>query len=108
MIVRIWRGRAKSANADAYESFVTTKVFAGLPAIPGHRGAYLLKRQTEGEVEFVAVTLWESLASIHGFAGDRIDRAVVEPEARAVLSSFDDFVQHYELAHAAPRTSSAS
>jgi heme-degrading monooxygenase HmoA len=105
MIVRMWRGQAKAANADAYERFVTTKVFAALPAIPGHRGAYLLKRPIdEGDaVEFVAVTLWDSLASIRGFAGEAIDRAVVEPEARAVLSGFDDFVRHFELAHAAPR-----
>lgn len=103
MIVRMWRGQAKAENAGAYEHFVTTKVFAELPAIAGHRGAYLLKRALEsGEVEFVAVTLWESLASIRGFAGDAIDRAVVEPEARAVLSNFDDFVRHFELAHAAP------
>jgi heme-degrading monooxygenase HmoA len=103
MIVRMWRGQTKAANADAYERFVTTKVFAELPAIAGHRGAYLLKRALEsGEVEFVAVTLWESLASIRGFAGEAIDRAVVEPEARAVLSSFDDLVRHFELAHAAP------
>jgi heme-degrading monooxygenase HmoA len=102
MIVRMWRGQAKAANADAYEHFVTTKVFAELPAIEGHRGAYLLKRRIGDEVEFVAVTLWESLAAIRKFAGDTIDRAVVEPEARAVLSSFDDVVRHFELAHAAP------
>ena len=104
MIVRMWRGQAKAAKADAYERFVTTKVFAELPAIPGHRGAYLLKRPIEqgDEVEFIAVTLWESLAAVRGFAGDTIDRAVVEPEARAVLSSFDDVVRHFELAHAAP------
>ena len=104
MIVRMWRGQAKAENADAYERFVTTKVFAELPAIAGHRGAYLLKRPiaTGNEVEFIAVTLWESLAAIRGFAGDTIDRAVVEPEARAVLSSFDDVVRHFELAHAAP------
>jgi heme-degrading monooxygenase HmoA len=106
MIVRMWCGQAKAANADAYERFVTTKVFAELPAIPGHRGAYLLRRpistESGDEVEFVAVTLWESLAAIRGFAGETIDRAVVEPEARAVLSNFDDFVRHFELAHAAP------
>jgi heme-degrading monooxygenase HmoA len=103
MIVRMWRGQAKAENADAYERFVTTKVFATLPAIAGHRGAYLLKRAVENgsEVEFIAVTLWESLASIRGFAGESIDRAVVEPEARAVLSTFDDFVRHFELVHAA-------
>jgi heme-degrading monooxygenase HmoA len=102
MIVRMWRGRARAENADAYERFVTTKVFAELPAIAGHRGAYLLKRTIGDEVEFIAVTLWESLASIRSFAGDAIERAVVEPEARTVLSSFDDFVRHFELAHAAP------
>jgi len=37
MIVRMWRGEAKAANAGAYEHFVTTRVFAGLPAIEGHR-----------------------------------------------------------------------
>jgi heme-degrading monooxygenase HmoA len=104
MIVRMWRGQARAENADAYERFVTTKVFAALPAIAGHRGAYLLKRRigNGGEVEFIAVTLWDSLAAIRGFAGEAIDRAVVEPEARAVLSSFDDVVRHFELAHAAP------
>ena len=101
MIVRMWRGQAKAANADPYERFVTTKVFAELPAIAGHSGAYLLKRPVGEEVEFIAVTLWESLASIRAFAGDNIDRAVVEPEARAVLSSFDESVRHFELAHAA-------
>jgi heme-degrading monooxygenase HmoA len=104
MIVRMWRGQAKAANADAYEHFVTTRVFAELPAIAGHRGAYLLKRPVGDEVEFIAVTLWDSIAAIRAFAGETIDRAVVEPEARAVLSSFDDFVRHFELAHGAPCT----
>ena len=58
MIVRMWRGQAKAENADAYEHFVTTKVFAELPAIAGHRGAYLLRRPIANgkEVEFIAVT----------------------------------------------------
>lgn len=92
-----------AANADAYEQFVTNRVFASLPAIDGHRGAYLLRRPVGDEVEFVAVTLWESLDAIREFAGAEIDHAVVGPEARALLSSFDDFVRHFELAHGAPR-----
>lgn len=107
MIARMWRGQAKAATADAYEHFVTTRVFTALPAIEGHRGAWLLKRAVsdqdgEGAVEFIAVTLWESLVAIRGFAGAEIDRAVVEPEARAILSTFDDVVRHFELAHGAP------
>lgn len=99
MITRIWRGQAHPANADAYQRFVTQHVFSELTALEGHRGAYLLRRAEGGHVEFLAVTLWDSLESIRAFAGDNIDRAVVEPEARAVLSSFDDFVRHYEVAH---------
>lgn len=102
MIARMWRGQATAANADAYERFVTTRVFAALPAITGHRGAYLLKRPVAGGVEFIAVTLWDSVDAIRKFAGDNIDRAVVEPEARALLSNFDDAVRHFDLAYGAP------
>ena len=98
----MWRGRAKAENADAYERFVTTKVFAELPAIAGHRGAYLLKRTARRRSRVHRGYALGVAASIRGFAGDAIERAVVEPEARAVLSSFDDFVRHFELAHAAP------
>jgi hypothetical protein len=99
MIVRMWRGQTTGANAEAYERFVTTRVFAELPAIDGHRGAYLLKRPIGEELEFIVVTLWDSADAIRRFAGDVIDRAVVEPEARAVLSSFDDTVRHFDLAY---------
>jgi heme-degrading monooxygenase HmoA len=102
MIVRMWRGQSTVANAEAYEQFVTTRVFAGLPAIEGHRGAYLLKRAVGHEVEFIVITLWDSLDAVRKFAGGFIDRAVVEPEARAVLSDFDDFVHHFELAYGTP------
>ena len=81
-----------------------TSAVTALPAIEGHRGAYLLKRPIGEEVEFIAITLWESIDAIRKFAGDSIDGAVVEPEARAVLSGFDDFVRHFELAYATPRS----
>jgi heme-degrading monooxygenase HmoA len=98
MIVRIWRGQATSANADAYYQHVTTTVFPALTSIPGHQGAYLLRRETVGQIEFLAVTLWASQEAVRAFAGEDAEVAVVEPEARAVLSDFDEFVRHYELA----------
>ena len=70
-------------------------------ASPGHRGAYLLRRDVDGGAEFLAVTLWESRQSIAAFAGNDIDKAVVEPEARALLCHFDDFATHYEVVPAA-------
>lgn len=99
MIVRIWRGRAAAENAAAYAAHVTTAVFPALTALPGYRGANLLQREVAGEVEFLAVTRWDSLDAIRAFTGDDIDVAVVEPAATAVLSEFDPFVSHYELAY---------
>jgi heme-degrading monooxygenase HmoA len=101
MIARIWRGQATADNAPRHRKHVTQHVFPGLASIPGHRGAYLLTREEKGEVEFLAVTLWDSIDAIKRFAGEDPETAVVEPEARAVLSSFDNFARHYEVAGAA-------
>lgn len=101
MIVRIWRGRAELDRADAYARHVTGEVFPRLTTIAGHRGAYLLRRPDHGRVEFLAVTFWESLDAVKAFAGPEPDVAVVEPEARAVLTDFDDFVRHYDVAYGA-------
>ena len=102
MIVRIWRGRAATAeNAEGYERHIAERVFPSVAALPGHRGAQLLRREVEGGVEFLAVTWWESIEAVQAFAGPEPDVAVVEPEARAVLADFDDFVRHFELAHSA-------
>ena len=100
MIVRIWRGQAAAANADAYQRHVVDRVYPSLREIAGHRGSFLLRRQTGQQIEFLAVTLWESPTTIRDFAGDDIEIAVVEPEARAVLAEFDSFARHYELAYA--------
>jgi heme-degrading monooxygenase HmoA len=101
MIARLWHGCAASAaNADAYARHVTGTVFASLNDLAGHRGAWLLRRDVDGRTEFLAVTLWESRQAIEAFAGRDIDKAIVEPEARAVLAEFDDFASHYEVAFA--------
>jgi heme-degrading monooxygenase HmoA len=94
MIARLWRGRAGSAgNADAYQRHVIGQVLPGLREVPGHRGAHVLRRNDE----FLVITFWDSMDAIRRFAGEDSERAVVEPEARAVLAEFDDFVRHYEV-----------
>jgi heme-degrading monooxygenase HmoA len=99
MIARLWRGTATIANADAYHRHFTTAVAPHLKAIAGHRGAYLLRRKAAGQVEFLAVTLWDGLETIEQFAGPEPETAIVEPAARAVLTAFDDVARHYEVAY---------
>lgn len=97
MILRMWRGRAAPEDAGDYVRHATQRVFPALHQVEGHRGAYLLRRVAGGAIEFVVLTLWESMAAIARFAGPEPERAVVEPEARAVLTSFEEFVTHFEV-----------
>jgi len=101
MIARTWRGRATSQDAPAYVRHFTETVVPQLKSLPGHRGAWLMQRQVAGEVELVALTFWESRAAIEAFAGHDIGRAHVDPAARAVLTSVDEFAEHYEVAYPA-------
>jgi heme-degrading monooxygenase HmoA len=98
MIARLWRGVANtSVNADAYQRHVTMRVFPSLAAIQGHRGARVLRREHDGRVEFLVMTLWDSMDAVRRFAGDNPEAAVIESEARAVLTEYDNFVRHYEV-----------
>jgi heme-degrading monooxygenase HmoA len=100
MILRLWHARAEPARADEYTQFVTANVFPALRKIEGHRGAWLLRRAADNEIEFVVFTLWDSMDAVRLFAGADADRAVVEPEAQAALTGFDEFVTHFEVVHA--------
>lgn len=104
MISRLWRGETTVSNAEAYRAFVTTKIFPSLGKIPGHLGAYLLRRDHDAGVEFLVITMWDSMQAVRQFAGDKPDRAVVEPEAQSILTSFDDFVRHFEVIHDSVKT----
>jgi heme-degrading monooxygenase HmoA len=97
MIMRMWKARATPNGADGYVQHATKVVFPKVSAVQGHRGAYLLRRKIEGDVEVVVLTLWDSMEAIRRFAGSEPNKAVVEPEARAVLASFDEYVTHFEV-----------
>ena len=97
MIARLWRGWTAPENADAYEEFLRTKMFPSIHRVPGYLGADLLRRKDGDEVAFVTITRFESLESVRAFAGEDYEQAVVEPEARALLSRFDERSEHYEI-----------
>jgi len=96
MISRLWRGWTTFDNADAYEELLRTKILPGIHRVDGYKGAYLLRRDVEDRVEFVTLTLWESMGAVRAFAGEDHEVAVVPPEARQLLSKFDRRSKHYE------------
>lgn len=105
MVVRAWRGYGAVADAQAYPKHLLQSVRPKLERLAGFRGLYLLRRRDPEEIEFLVLTLWDSMDAVHAFAGEQPELAVVEPEARAALVRFDRTVQHYEVV-AAPDVAS--
>jgi heme-degrading monooxygenase HmoA len=100
MIARLWRGWTTTEKAPLYRRHFHATVRPHIAALPGFRGCFLLEKGEDGEVEFLAVTHWQSLESIEAFAGDDISIARIEPQVRAALSRFETTATHYEIVEA--------
>jgi heme-degrading monooxygenase HmoA len=101
MVARIWRGVVRSEDGDAYAAYMGETGLAGYLAIPGNRGAWMLRREDGDRTEFVMFTLWDSLEAIRGFAGDDVEAAVYYAEDDRFLLERDLTVKHYEVADSA-------
>lgn len=99
MIARIWRGWTTPANADAYESLLRDEIFPWIlgKSIDGFQGIDLLRRESDAEVEFVTLMIFDSLTAVEAFAGPEHTASVVLPQARALLARFDAHSTHYEI-----------
>ena len=97
MIARIWQGWTSRENADAYERFLHEQMFPSMHRVTGFRDVDLLRRDDGDEVAFITVSRFESLDAVRAFAGDDYERAVIEPQAQALLSRHDDRSQHYDV-----------
>lgn len=96
MIGRLWRGWTTREHADPYEALLRQDILPDLQGLEGYRGAYLLRRDLWGGVEFVTLTLWDSLDAVRAFAGADYETAVVPAKARALLSRFEAMSLHYD------------
>ena len=97
MIARVWRGWTEHRNANAYEQVFKTRVLVELEAVAGCSDVYLLRRELADEVEFLALTMFESLSAVRDFAGQDYEVAVISPEAKLVLKRFEERAAHYEI-----------
>lgn len=98
MIFRIWHGWTTPANADAYERIVQDEVFEMIADknIAGYHGIDLLRREKDGEIEFVTIMRFDSIDAVKKFVGEDYEQCFVPPQARAVLKRFDQRSQHYD------------
>lgn len=74
----------------------TTRRFQ-LSTIKGFVEATILKRTVEQGIEFLIVTVWDSMEAIKQFAGESASVAVVPPAVQAMMVEFDRDVVHYTV-----------
>ena len=96
MISRLWHGWTKRDNADRYEELLRSEILPGIHRVEGFKGASVLRREGKDEVEFVTLTMFDSMAAVKEFAGEDYEVAVILPEARKLLVRFDARSAHYE------------
>ena len=97
MIGRVWHAWASSGNADDYECLLRDEILPELDAVEGCRGAYVMRREHRGEVEFVVLHFFDSIDAVRRFAGDNYEAAVVPEPARKLLARFDAMAGHYDV-----------
>ena len=110
MICGVWRGWTTPENAPAYESVVRGQVIPGIEAmrIPGFRHIDLMRRDLDGEVEFLTIMWFDDIDSIRVFVGEDYEVSHVPPAARAVLAGFDDRSAHYVVIDRRPQDAARS
>jgi hypothetical protein len=103
VIVRVWHGWTKPEDGDEYEEFLRANLLPTLTGhVPGFRGGYVSRRDSDGEVEFLVMTLFESLEDVRLFAGDDYEVPVIEPEAARLLTRGDERAAHYDVVISPP------
>ena len=97
MIMRTWRACTAEAEADAYYEYMQK---AGLPRVRnarGNKGVFVVRRMVHGKAEFLVLSLWDSMESIHAFAGPDPTRAVFNPDDEGYLLEYDVAVRLYDV-----------
>ncbi len=98
MIARTWRGETRPEDADSYVVYQKANGIKSYRETEGNLGAFMVRRPLENSVEFLFISLWESIDAIRRFAGDDYGRAVFYPEDDRFLITRDLHVDHYEVA----------
>jgi len=102
MIARIWRGRTRAQDAEAYTAFLQQRAVADYQSTEGFVRLLFLRRIVGDEAHFTLITLWQNIEAIQRFAGEEYEKAKYYPEDQQFLLDFPETVEHYEVFAAAP------
>lgn len=97
MIARLWHGRTRARDYDAYWAFIHERAIPDYRGTPGNLGVRLFRRLEGEHAHFLTLSYWPSLEAIKAFAGEDIAIAKYYPEDEKYLLELEPTVQHYEV-----------
>jgi heme-degrading monooxygenase HmoA len=98
VIARVWFGRTKAEDYDAYLAYLEETGVATLKETAGNRGVMVWRRLEGDEAEFGVISFWGSLEDIQAFAGEDIEVARYFPEDERFLLELTPKLKHFEVA----------
>lgn len=97
MIARVWRGRIRASDVDAYCEYIAGTGLADYRSTPGNQGACMFTR-VDGEIaHVVTLSFWDELESIRAFAGNDVTHARYYPQDERFLLDFPERVEHFDV-----------
>jgi heme-degrading monooxygenase HmoA len=106
-IVRVWRGRVRAADADAFHRYLQRRGAPSYRNAGGNLGVTILRRALGATVEFMLISQWASRAAVIGYAGNDADEPLHFAGTERYLLPEGEGVEHFEvLPEALPRYAS--
>lgn len=97
MIVRMWQGIVRLANAAKYQSFLEEKVLPCYRSADGNLGVYLCSEVKDELVNFILLSIWSSHDALVRFAGPDVDTISHSNEEKQLLLAFESMARNYEV-----------
>lgn len=97
MIARIWHGKTRVEDYEAYAAFLREMAVPDYQKTVGFMGLTFLRNIKGSEGHFTLITYWENLEVIKNFAGENFEKAKYYPEDNDFLLEFEEKVEHHEV-----------
>ncbi len=95
MIARIWHGKTRKEQADAYREYVVRTGVSDYRNTDGNIGVQIWQKDDGDFTHIWTVTLWRDFESIRSFAGVDFNKARYYPEDEKFLLELEPEVAHY-------------
>ena len=99
MITRVWHGKTRTADADAYKNYVIRTGIQDYLHTIGNLGAQIWQREDGGITHIWTISWWKDYDSIRSFAGHEYEKAKYYDEDKKFLLEFEPSVIHCETFH---------